>query len=124
MPILRFADAPEFDLSGIRVRGLASPSRGSTESMTYRLDIAGGQHVPSHTHDHEEVSHLISGGWTVTIEGAETPLQPGDTVIVPTGVTHASYTREGEEAVILTTMPVGTVTIRPDGERVSPAWGL
>ena len=26
MPILRFADAPEFDLSGIRVRGLASPS--------------------------------------------------------------------------------------------------
>jgi hypothetical protein len=86
MPILRFADAPEFDLSGIRVRGLASPSRGSTESMTYRLDIAGGQHVP-------------------------------------TGVTHASYTREDEEAVILTTMPVGTVTIRPDGKRVSPAWG-
>jgi hypothetical protein len=38
-------------------------------------------------------------------------------------VTHASYTREGEEAVILTTMPVGTVTIRPDGERVSPPWG-
>jgi hypothetical protein len=67
MAILRFADAPEFDLSGIRVRGLASPSRGSTESMTYRLDVAGGQHVPAHTHDHEEVSHLLSGRWTVTI---------------------------------------------------------
>jgi hypothetical protein len=38
-------------------------------------------------------------------------------------VTHASYTHEDEEAVILTTMPVGTVTIRADGKRVSPAWG-
>ena len=123
MPILRFADAPEFDLSGIRLRGLASPSRGSTESMTCRLDIGGGQHVPSHAHDHEEVSHLLSGRWTETIEGTATPLEPGDTVIVPTGVTHASYTREGEEAVILTAMPVGTLTIRPDGERVSPPWG-
>ena len=93
MPILRFADAPEFDLSGIRLRGLASPSRGSTESMTCRLDIGGGQHVPSHAHDHEEVSHLLSGRWTETIEGTATPLEPGDTVIVPTGVTHASYTR-------------------------------
>jgi quercetin dioxygenase-like cupin family protein len=124
MPILRFADAPEFDLSGIRVRGIASPSRGSTESMTYRLDVTGGQHVPAHTHDHEEVSHLLSGRWTVTIEAADTPLEPGDTVIVPAGVTHASYTRAGEEAMILTTMPVGTLTIRSDGERVSPPWGL
>jgi hypothetical protein len=56
MPILRFADAPEFDLSGIRVRGLASPSRGSTESMSYRLVVIGGLHVPAHTLDHEEVS--------------------------------------------------------------------
>jgi quercetin dioxygenase-like cupin family protein len=69
------------------------------------------------------VSHLLSGRWTVTIEGNDTHLEPGDTVIVPTGVTHASYTREDEEAVILTAMPVGTVTIRPDGKRVSPAWG-
>jgi hypothetical protein len=38
-------------------------------------------------------------------------------------VTHASHTREDEEAVILTTMPVGTLTIRADGERVSPPWG-
>jgi quercetin dioxygenase-like cupin family protein len=123
MPILRFEDAPEFDLSGIRIRGLASPSRGATETMTYRVELAGGQRLPNHTHDHEEVSHVVSGRWTVSIEGEETPLGPGDTVVIPAGVTHGSSTREGDEAVILTSMPVGTVIFRPGGERVSPPWG-
>lgn len=123
MPILRFDDAPEFELSGIRIRGLASPSRGATETMTYRVELAGGQRLPDHTHDHEEVSHVVSGRWTVSIDGEESALAPGDTVVIPAGVTHGSYTREGDEAVILTSMPVGTVMFRPDGEQVSPPWG-
>jgi hypothetical protein len=32
--ILRFDDAPVFDLSGVRVRGLAAPGRGATETTT------------------------------------------------------------------------------------------
>ncbi|MGZ8637320.1 MAG: cupin domain-containing protein, partial [Actinomycetota bacterium] len=97
--------------------------RGATETMTYRLDVPGGRRFPEHTHDHEEVSHLVDGRWTVTIEGVDTALEPGDTVIVPAGVPHASFTRDDEGAVILTSMPVGTATIRPDGEPTSPPWG-
>jgi len=123
MPILRFDDTPEFDLSGIRIRGLASPSRGATETMTYRVELAGGQRLPEHTHDHEEVSHVVSGAWVVSVAGEETDLTPGDTVVIPAGVTHSSRTREGDEAVILTSMPIRTVMIRPDGERISPPWG-
>ena len=122
MPILRFEDAPEFELSGVRVRGLASPSRGAVETMTYRAELASGQRLPEHTHDHEEVSHVVSGRWTVVIEAEETALGPGDTVVIPAGVVHGSYTREGDEAVILTSMPVGTLLIRADGEQVSPPW--
>jgi len=33
-----------------------------------------------------------------------------------------SFTLEGDEAVILTSMPVGTLLIRADGERVAPPW--
>lgn len=122
-PILRFDDAPEFEFAGIRIRGLASPSRGAAETMTYRVELAGGQRLPEHTHDHEEVSCVLSGRWTVSVDGEETALGPGDTVVIPAGVTHGSHTAEGDEAVILTSMPVGTVLIRPDGERVSPPWG-
>jgi quercetin dioxygenase-like cupin family protein len=123
MPILRFEDAPEFDLAGVRIRGLASPSRGSVETMTYRVELGPGQRLPSHTHDHEEVSHVLSGRWTVSIDGEETVLGPGDTVVIPAGITHGSFTRDGDEAVLLTSMPVGTILVRANGERVSPPWG-
>lgn len=123
MPILRYDDAPEFDLSGIRIRGLASPSRGAAETMTYRVELGPGQRLPEHTHDHEEVSHVLSGRWTVRIDGVETELGPGDTVVIAAGVVHASSTLDDQEAVIHTSMPVGTLFIRDDGERVAPPWG-
>ena len=123
MTIVRFDDAPVFDLSGVRIRGLASPVRGATVTMTYRVELAGGQRVPDHTHDHEEVSHLLSGRLSVTIDGEDYEFGPGDTAVIPAGVVHASFTLEGDEAVILTSMPVGTLLIRADGERVVPPWG-
>lgn len=119
---MRFDDAPVFDLSGVRIRGFASPARGAAETMTYRVELAGGQRVPDHTHDHEEVSQLLAGRWTVTIDGEDSELRPGDTAVIPAGVVHASCTLEGDEAVILTSMPVGTLLIQGDGERVAPPW--
>jgi quercetin dioxygenase-like cupin family protein len=123
MPILRFEDAPRFDLNGIAVRGLASPSRGATETMTYRVDLASAQRLPEHRHDHEEVFHVLEGRLTVSLDGEETMLGPGDTVMIPAGVSHLSYTAEGDEASLLAVMPSGTIMIRPDGERVGPPWG-
>jgi quercetin dioxygenase-like cupin family protein len=123
MPILRFDDAPGFDLNGIAVRGLASPSRGATETMTYRVDLRAAQQLPEHRHDHEEVFHVLAGRLTVSLDGEETALAAGDTVMIPPGVSHFSYTGESDEASLLAVMPSGTIMIRPDGERVSPPWG-
>ena len=123
VPIVRFDDAPEFDLNGIGVRGLAAPSRGASEAMTYRVELLAGQRLPAHSHDHEEVFHVIDGALTVSLDGDEADLAGGDTVMVPPGVMHFSYTREDAAATLIAVMPVGTVVIRPDGERVSPPWG-
>jgi hypothetical protein len=46
MTILRFDDASVFDLSGVRIRGPTSLERGATETMRYRVEVAGGQRVP------------------------------------------------------------------------------
>jgi quercetin dioxygenase-like cupin family protein len=123
MPILRSDDAPEFDLAGIRVRGLSSPSRGALETMSYRVDLQRGQRLPEHTHDHEEVFHVLSGTITVSLDGEETRLGTGDTVMVPPGVSHFSYADGPQASAILAMMPVGTVMIRPGGERLAPPWG-
>lgn len=45
MPILRFDDVPEFELSGARVRGLASPSRGASETTMTVLIRPDGERV-------------------------------------------------------------------------------
>jgi quercetin dioxygenase-like cupin family protein len=123
VPILKFDDAPEFDLAGVRVRGLSSPSRGALETTSYRVDLQPGQRLPEHTHDHEEVFHVLSGPIAVSLDGAETLLGPGDTVMIPPGVSHFAYAGASEACAILAMMPVGTIMIRPDGERAVPPWG-
>ena len=122
MPILRFDDAPEFDLNGALVRGLASPGRGALETMCWRIEMTPGQRLPEHTHDQEEVFHVLSGRLTASLDGEETVVATGDTVMIPPRVSHFAYAGE-EPAKFLTMMPLGTLMIRPDGEVVPLPWG-
>jgi quercetin dioxygenase-like cupin family protein len=122
MPILRSDDAPEFDLNGVTLLGGASPSRGATETMTWRIALAPGQRLPEHTHDREEVFHVVEGELTASLDGEETRVRAGDTVVIPAGVRHTSFTDGSSSATILSIMPTGTVMIRADGERVAPPW--
>lgn len=122
MPILRFEDAPEYDLAGARIRGFASPSRGATETMCWRIELGPAQTLPPHRHDREEVVHVVSGSLTAVLDGKETAVAEGDTVMIPAGTLHRTFTRESERAMLLAMMPAGTIMIRPDGERVVPPW--
>jgi len=122
MPILRSDDAPDFDLNGMTIRGGASPSRGATETMTWRISFGPGQRLPEHTHDHEEVFHVVEGSLTTSLDGEESRIAAGDTVVIPAGVRHTSFTDDASSATLLSIMPAGTVMIRDDGERVSPPW--
>ena len=122
MPILRSDDAPEFDLNGITIRGGASPGRGATETMTWRITFRPGQRLPEHTHDHEEVFHVLDGAVTASLDGEEVLVGAGDTVVIAAGVRHTSSTDDATTATLLSIMPTGTVMIRDDGERVAPPW--
>jgi quercetin dioxygenase-like cupin family protein len=122
MPILRSDDTAELEMGGIAIRGFASPSRGAVETMAWRVTFGPGQRLPEHTHDHEEVFHVLDGAVTASLDGEETPVGPGDTVMIPAGVRHTSFTDDASSATLLAIMPVGTVMIRDDGERVSPPW--
>jgi len=124
MPILRSDDAPAFDLNGIEIRGGAAPSRGATETMTWRITLGPGQRLPDHTHDHEEVFHVVEGSLITSLDGEESRVSAGDTVVIPAGVRHTSFTDEASTGTLLSIMPAGTVMIRPDGERVSPPWTI
>lgn len=122
MPIVRSQDAPTFDLEGSIVTGLASPQRGATETMTYKVSLAPNAALPPHRHDHEEVFYLSAGSLTAVLDGEELAVEFGDSVIIPAGVLHHSFAGE-RPAELIVAMPSGTVFIRPDGDRGVPPWG-
>lgn len=123
MPIVRSQDAPTFDLQGNTVTGLASPGRGAAETMTYKVALEPDSALPQHRHDHEEVFYLASGSATAVLDGEEYPVAVGDTVIIPAGVLHHSFTVE-QAAELVVAMPSGTRFIKPDGEGSLPPWGV
>jgi quercetin dioxygenase-like cupin family protein len=121
VPVLRYEDAPEFQLLGISVRGLASPSRGAHETVMYRVILAPGDELPRHHHDHEEVFHVLSGTLTAFLDGDPIPVDEGDTVMIPPGVAHHAVAGD-DGAQVLAVLPTGAVMIRPDGQRLRPPW--
>lgn len=122
MPYLHAHDAPAFELRGARVTGLASPSRGSSELTTYRVRLDPGSALPQHHHDHEEVFTVVSGSLTAVLDAAEHLAGPGDTVIIPPGTEHHSFTGHEPADMIVATL-AGALMITPDGEEALPAWG-
>ena len=83
LPVISAADAPTFELPGIQFTGLAAPSRGSTESSVWILDIEPGTPGTPHQLTREEVIVAIEGAARVTVGGVEYELAAGGAVIVP-----------------------------------------
>jgi quercetin dioxygenase-like cupin family protein len=58
--------------------------------MVVEFRIAAGAEVPSHTHPHEQVGHVVSGRMQFRIGDEVRELGPGDGYSVPGGVTHGA----------------------------------
>ena len=84
MHIVRAAEAPTFELPGVRFTALAAPSRGSAEICAWQLTVAPGLDSPEpHTLDHDEV-FVVTTGEIRLAPGGETA-GPGDALVVPAG---------------------------------------
>ncbi len=60
------------------------------QAMLTRNTFAAGASLAAHAHPHEQVTYVIAGELKLTI-GAETlRLLPGDSVCVPSNVSHAA----------------------------------
>src|SRR5690348_351308 len=85
MPHVSAADAPVFDLPGIRFTGLVAPSRGSTELCAWRIEVAPGTPANPHRLDREEAFVATGGAAVIAVDGVPSHLQAGDAVSVPAG---------------------------------------
>ena len=122
MPVARADDQPTFELAGNTITGFASPSRGASECILYRLEMPPGGAVPLHRHDHEDTFTVAAGDLRISIDDETLDIGPGDTVIVPTGARHALEAGP-DGAALVVTMLAGTLFIREDGTASVPPWG-
>jgi quercetin dioxygenase-like cupin family protein len=112
---------PTYDLGGTAITSFIGPSRGGTECVLYRADLAPGSGLPPHRHDHLEAFAVLDGGGTFHIDEDTSEIGPGDSVVVPVGARH--FLEAGREgAVLMVAMLPGTVMFRDDGSEAVPPW--
>jgi len=122
MPIIKSDSAPAFDLPGLHVTGLASPSRGCRETSVWRLAIAPHTEGARHSVDREEIFVVIAGRAVAELGGETIPLAPGDALVVPANVPFALANPHGEAFEAIAALPVGGRATMPGGEPFAPPW--
>lgn len=133
MPVINGSSAPVFTytlpgadpqtaIPHLTVRGLASPSRGSTETCVWRMTVNPGAPKRMGTVDREEIFVLLSGSAAVTLDGAEHDLKTGDVLIAPADTVFGIGNSYNEPAEFVVVFPVGGRAIAPGMEPFVPPW--
>jgi mannose-6-phosphate isomerase-like protein (cupin superfamily) len=121
MPIIQAPLAPTHEMAGARFTSLATPSRGSSDTSVWTVEISPGAPGVPHTLTREEVFVVLAGDASVRIGLEEQAAGPGDAIVVPVD-TPFELTNKGAEVLrLLCCMPVdGQACV--DGTTFTPPW--
>jgi quercetin dioxygenase-like cupin family protein len=103
MPIVRRDDrlvlvrGPDFPT----LQHLVDRASGSTAVTILINTFTGGEAVPEHTHEVEEVLLLTVGECTVTVDGRPEDARADDAVIVRPGTSHAISHNDDEPCTVI-----------------------
>jgi mannose-6-phosphate isomerase-like protein (cupin superfamily) len=122
MTIVRAAQAPTFELSGVTFTGLAAPSRGSADVCTWRITVAPGlRSDQSHRIDRDEIFMVTAGELRITPDGEL--LRAGDAAVVPAGAPIAVENPADEPAEAYIAIAANFTATMADGTVVgTPPW--
>jgi len=98
------------------LRWLASRGVGNAREITVGLvTINRGMNNPRHRHPvSEEVLHLLRGRLRHTIGRDAVDLEPGDTIVIPSGVYHNATSTGVVAAEMLVAYPAGDRDFEPE----------
>ena len=120
MPVVTANDAPTFDAGSATITGLASPSRGSTDTAAWRVRFAPDQPSPPHSVSREEIFVVVDGALTVRFNDRNETAEAGGALIVPAGE-EIALVAEGGPAEAVCIMAVGGQATA-DGATFTPPW--
>jgi len=121
MHVTRGAEAPTFELPGIRFTSLAAPALGSPDLCVWLLDVDAGVTSDPHTLDRDEVFVVLDGRVSLTPGGPE--LTAGDAGVVPAGEPIGLANPGAGPARLQVAIRAGFTATMADGTAVgTPPW--
>ncbi len=122
MPVLRAPAAPTHDLGHARFTSLATPSRGSTDTSVWMVEILPDAPATPHSLTREEVFVVLEGTASVRIAGRDGQAEAGDAIVVPAGVEFELANAGTAPLRLVCCLPVGGQGRIGDGAPFTPPW--
>src|SRR5262245_15215515 len=85
MPFLPVSQVPEREI----FPGFIGRVTHSARMTFVRWRIRAGAVLPSHSHPHEQVVHMLEGEFELTIAGETRVLGAGDVAVIPSNAIHS-----------------------------------
>ena len=120
--VTNIGEIPAHELPGNVLRGLATPSRGSTEVMLWNHVAEAGGASPEHWHDHDQVIYVTAGAGRVVVGDEEHAVRAGDVIVAPANVPHQVIAAEDEALDTVVAMLPSLRSYRPDGSEIDTPW--
>ena len=121
MPIIHAPTEATHDIGAARFTSLATPSRGSTETAVWQVEIEVGAPATPHSLTREEVFVVLDGIASVRIGAVHGLAGRGDAIVVPAD-TEFELSNGGDAVLrLLCCFPVGGQA-RLDGATFTPPW--
>lgn len=122
MPVLAAPPTHTHELPGARFTSLATPSRGSTDTSVWRVEIDPGVPAAAHSVTREEVFVVLEGTARVRLGADEHLAGPGAAIVVPAGVPFALAAAGDTPMRAVCLLPVGGQAQLPGEEPFTPPW--
>jgi quercetin dioxygenase-like cupin family protein len=117
------ADAPIFTMHGAQFTGLASPSRGATETAAWRVAVApGSAKGATHQLSREEILVALRGSAFARIGEAEYVFREGDAIIIPAFTDFSLGNPSDQPFEAIAIFPVGGRALLPGEAPFTPPW--
>jgi mannose-6-phosphate isomerase-like protein (cupin superfamily) len=124
MAVLPAPAAHTHELGGARFTSLATPTRGSTDTSVWVVEIEPGTTGTPHRLTREEVFVVLAGRAEVRLGDTVCHAEVGDAIVVPPGVPFALAPAGEGSLRALCCLPVGGQGQLADGEPFTPPWAL
>ena len=122
MAVIPAPSGPTHQAGAAQFTSLATPSRGSTDTSVWSVEIAPGTPGAEHRLTREEVFVVLAGRAEVLLDGERSCARTGDAIVVPPGVPFALASAGDEPLRALCCLPVGGQGQLADGEPFTPPW--